>query len=177
MGRRCGPASPRRAADFVVMGDADDSYDFSRSKPFVEALRGGCDLVMGNRFRGGIAPGAMPWLHRYLGNPVLSFIGQRFFGGPLRDFHCGLRGLRRQAVLDLELVTPGMEFASEMIIKALLAQLRIAEVPTTLRQGRSRPPAAPAHLARRLAPPALPAALSPRAGCSSTPGPASRCWA
>jgi hypothetical protein len=107
----------------------------------VQALRDGHELVVGNRFAGGIAPGAMPVLHRYLGNPVLSFIGRRFFGGPLRDFHCGLRGFSRSAMLRLDLVTPGMEFASEMIVKALQAQLRITEVPTTLaKDGRDRPP-------------------------------------
>lgn len=126
---------------FVIMGDADDSYDFSALAPFVAELRGGAQLVVGNRFRGGIAPGAMPPLHRYLGNPVLSFLGRRFFGGPLRDFHCGLRGFERRAMLALHLVTPGMEFASEMIVKALQAGLRVAEVPTTLvKDGRDRPP-------------------------------------
>jgi glycosyltransferase involved in cell wall biosynthesis len=126
---------------FVVMGDADDSYDFRRLTPFIEALRGGADLVVGNRFRGGIAPGAMPFLHRYVGNPVLSFLGRLFFGGSLGDFHCGLRGFRRQAMLQLDLVTPGMEFASEMVVKSLQAQLRIAEVPTRLdKDGRDRPP-------------------------------------
>jgi glycosyltransferase involved in cell wall biosynthesis len=126
---------------FVIMGDADDSYDFSALAPFVAALRGGSDLVIGNRFRGGIERGAMPWLHRHLGNPVLSFIGRRFFGGQLGDFHCGLRGCRREAMLGLNLVTPGMEFASEMIVKSLQAQLRISEVPTTLvKDGRDRPP-------------------------------------
>jgi glycosyltransferase involved in cell wall biosynthesis len=126
---------------FVIMGDSDQSYDFSSLEPFVQALRQGYELVVGNRFRGGIAPGAMPVLHRWLGNPVLSFIGRRFFGGPLRDFHCGLRGFDRAAMLRLDLVTPGMEFASEMIVKALQAQLRVAEVPTTLaKDGRDRPP-------------------------------------
>lgn len=126
---------------FVIMGDSDQSYDFLGLEPFVQALRSGQELVVGNRFRGGIAPGAMPWLHRYLGNPVLSFIGRRFFGGPLRDFHCGLRGFNRQSMLRLDLVTPGMEFASEMIVKALQAQLRVSEVPTTLaKDGRDRPP-------------------------------------
>lgn len=136
---RAGIAAAR--GRFVIMGDADDSYDFSRLGPFVDALRDGFDLVVGNRFLGGIADGAMPLLHRYLGNPVLSFIGRRFFGGPLGDFHCGLRGFRRDAMLELGLVTPGMEFASEMIVKALQAQLRITEVPTTLaKDGRDRPP-------------------------------------
>jgi glycosyltransferase involved in cell wall biosynthesis len=126
---------------FVIMGDSDDSYDFSALLPFLTALRGGHDLVVGNRFMGGIAPGAMPWLHRYLGNPVLSFLGRRFFGGPLRDFHCGLRGFRRESMLTLNLVTPGMEFASEMIVKSLQARLSVVEVPTTLsKDGRDRPP-------------------------------------
>jgi len=136
---RAGIAAAR--SEFVIMGDADDSYDFAALLPFVEALRAGHDLVVGNRFKGGIAPGAMPWLHRYLGNPVLSFLGRAFFGGRLGDFHCGLRGFRRQPMLRLQLVTPGMEFASEMIVKALQAGLRITEVPTTLaKDGRDRPP-------------------------------------
>ncbi|MBM3692171.1 MAG: glycosyltransferase family 2 protein [Actinobacteria bacterium] len=126
---------------FVIMADADDSYDLAALGPFVEALRGGADLVMGNRFAGGIAPGAMPPLHRYLGNPVLSFIGRLFFRSRIGDFHCGMRGFRRAAVLGLGLRTTGMEFASEMVVKATLAGLAIAEVPTTLSpDGRSRPP-------------------------------------
>ncbi len=126
---------------FVIMGDADDSYDFSRLEAFVEALRDGHDLVMGNRFRGGIAPGAMPFLHRYLGNPVLTTIGRLFFDSPARDFHCGLRGFGREAILSLDLRTTGMEYASEMVVKASLGDLRVTEVPTTLsRDGRSRPP-------------------------------------
>jgi hypothetical protein len=126
---------------YVIMGDADDSYDFAGLKPFVDELRAGADLVMGNRFRGGIAPGAMPRLHRYLGNPVLSFLGKLFFKSPVGDFHCGLRGFSRGAVLSLDLQTPGMEFASEMVVKATLNGLRVTEVPTTLqRDGRTRPP-------------------------------------
>lgn len=126
---------------FVVMGDADDSYDFSQLSGFVERLRAGADLVMGNRFQGGIQPGAMPFLHRYLGNPVLSFIGRLFFRVSIRDFHCGLRGFSRESVMGLGLAAPGMEFASEMVAKAALAGLRIEEVPTTLRpDGRGRPP-------------------------------------
>jgi glycosyltransferase involved in cell wall biosynthesis len=126
---------------FVIMGDADDSYDFSQLDGYLAALRAGAQLVMGNRFKGGIAPGAMPLLHRYLGNPVLSFVGRLFFRVPIGDFHCGLRGFSRDALLGLGLVTPGMEFASEMVAKAALAGLRIAEVPTTLRpDGRGRPP-------------------------------------
>ena len=127
--------------EFVIMGDADDSYELSNLGPFVEALRGGADLVMGNRFAGGIEPGAMPALHRYLGNPVLTAIGRVLFRSPVKDFHCGLRGFRRQAILDLDLRTTGMEFASEMVVKATLNKLNIVEVPTTLSpDGRSRRP-------------------------------------
>lgn len=126
---------------FVIMGDADDSYDFNRLAGFVERLRAGDKLVMGNRFAGGIAPGAMPPLHRFLGNPVLSFIGRLLFRSRIGDFHCGLRGFDRDAIRSLRLVSPGMEFASEMIVKAELAGLPIAEVPTTLSpDGRSRAP-------------------------------------
>jgi hypothetical protein len=126
---------------FVIMGDADDSYDFESLDGMVEHLRGGADLVMGNRFQGGIAPGAMPPLHRYLGNPVLSFIGRLFFSIPVGDFHCGLRGFSRESMLALRLQSPGMEFASEMVVKAALNGLRIEETPTTLKpDGRSRPP-------------------------------------
>ncbi|HEY2336844.1 MAG TPA: glycosyltransferase family 2 protein [Burkholderiales bacterium] len=127
---------------YVIMGDADESYDFSRLEPFVEKLREGYPLVMGNRFTGGIEPGAMPPLHRYLGNPVLSLIGRVFFRiGVARDFHCGLRGFDRDRILSLGLKSPGMEFASEVVVKAALAGWRIVEVPTTLRpDGRGRPP-------------------------------------
>ena len=126
---------------YVIMGDADDSYDFSALMPFVDALRAGGELVMGNRFRGGIAPGAMPPLHRYLGNPVLSFLGRWFFRSDVGDFHCGLRGFDRQAVIGLGLRSPGMEFASEMVVKAMLHRLDVREVPTTLSpDGRSRAP-------------------------------------
>jgi len=126
---------------FVIMGDSDDSYDFSALDPFLAKLREGYDLVMGNRFQGGIRPGAMPPLHRYLGNPVLSRLGRLFFGSPVGDFHCGLRGFRREAILGLDLRLPGMEFASEMVVKATVKGLRITEVPTTLSpDGRSRPP-------------------------------------
>jgi hypothetical protein len=126
---------------FVIMGDSDDSYDFTALDPFVAQLRAGNQLVMGNRFRGGLAPGAMPPLHRYLGNPVLSTVGRVFFGAPVGDFHCGLRGFERGAMLGLDLRAPGMEFASEMVVKATMQGLRIAEVPTTLSpDGRSRPP-------------------------------------
>jgi hypothetical protein len=127
--------------EYVIMGDADDSYDFSNLMPFVTELRGGADLVMGNRFKGGIEPGAMPKLHRYLGNPVLSFVGRLFFRSPIGDFHCGLRGFRRDSAIRLGLQATGMEFASEMVVKATLAKQRITEVPTTLaKDGRSRPP-------------------------------------
>jgi glycosyltransferase involved in cell wall biosynthesis len=126
---------------FVIMGDADDSYDFGRLDAFVEKLREGYPLVMGNRFLGGIRPGAMPPLHRYLGNPVLSFLGRLFFRTRVGDFHCGLRGFDRAAVGGLDLRTKGMEFASELVVKAALAGWRIAEVPTTLDpDGRSREP-------------------------------------
>jgi glycosyltransferase involved in cell wall biosynthesis len=126
---------------FVIMGDSDDSYDFADLDAFLAALRGGHALVMGNRFKGGIKPGAMPPLHRYLGNPVLSTIGRLFFHSPCGDFHCGLRGFDRAAILDLDLRAPGMEFASEMVVKATLHGLSIVEVPTTLSpDGRARPP-------------------------------------
>jgi glycosyltransferase involved in cell wall biosynthesis len=126
---------------YVIMGDADDSYDFSRLDDFVAKLREGNEVVMGNRFQGGIRPGAMPWKNRYIGNPVLSGIGKLFFRCPVGDFHCGLRGFSREAFQRMRLQTTGMEFASEMVIKATLLKLRIAEVPTTLdKDGRSRPP-------------------------------------
>ena len=126
---------------YVIMGDADCSYDFAHLDGFVAKLRAGAELVMGNRFEGGIERGAMPLLHRYLGNPVLSFVGRLFFRTSIRDFHCGLRGFSRAAIERLGLVTPGMEFASEMVAKAALAGLSITEVPTTLRpDGRDRPP-------------------------------------
>src|ERR1700751_5993191 len=127
--------------EYVIMGDADDSYDFTSLMPFVEELRKGADLVMGNRFKGGIEPGAMPPLHKYLGNPVLSFIGRLFFGSKIGDFHCGLRGFSRDSVMALNLQATGMEFASEMVVKATLAGQHVTEVPTTLaKDGRSRPP-------------------------------------
>ncbi len=126
---------------FIIMGDSDDSYDFSSLDAFVERLRGGADLVMGNRFQGGIADKAMPPLHRYLGNPVLSFIGRVLYRTPIGDFHCGLRGFSKASIQQLNLNSPGMDFASEMVIKASLFDLKIEEVPTTLQpDGRSRPP-------------------------------------
>ena len=127
--------------EWIIMGDSDDSYDFSRLDAFVEKLRAGYDLVMGNRFLGGIAPGAMPWKNRYIGNPILTWVGRVLFRCPAKDFHCGLRGFRKDAFLRMDLRTTGMEFASEMVIKANLFNMRIAEVPTTLsKDGRSRPP-------------------------------------
>lgn len=126
---------------YIIMGDADDSYDFSNLLPFVQQLRGGNDLVMGNRFKGGIEKGAMPFLHKYLGNPVLSFLGRLFFNIPIGDFHCGLRGFSKEASERMGLRTTGMEFASEMVVKASLFKMKITEVPTTLKKdGRSHPP-------------------------------------
>lgn len=129
---------------FIIMGDADDSYDFSAIGPFMEKLRAGDDLVMGCRMpRGGgtVMPGAMPWKHYWLGNPVLTFIGRLFFKCPAQDFHCGLRGFSKAAYEKMGLNTTGMEFASEMVIKATLGGLRISQVPITLyKDGRSRPP-------------------------------------
>ncbi len=126
---------------YIIMGDADDSYDFSTLMPYLSKLRENYDLVMGNRFKGGIKKGAMPFLHKYLGNPVLSFIGRLFFKSNIGDFHCGLRGFRKDAYYKMELKTTGMEFASEMIVKASLLKLNIVEVPTILSpDGRSRPP-------------------------------------
>ena len=126
---------------YIVMADADDSYEFSHVPRFLEKLRQGYDLVMGNRFAGGIKPGAMPFLHRYLGNPVLTFIGKLFFWSDCGDFHCGMRGFSKAGYEKMGLRTTGMEFASEMVVKASLMGLRVAEVPTTLSpDGRSRPP-------------------------------------
>lgn len=136
---RAGIAAAR--GRYIVMGDADDSYDFARLDPFLERLRAGDDLVMGNRFRGGIEAGAMPFLHRYLGNPALSWLGRLFFRTLLRDFHCGMRGFSRDSIAKLDLRTTGMEFASEMVVRATLVGLKISEVPTTLsKDGRSRAP-------------------------------------
>ncbi|WP_158850653.1 glycosyltransferase family 2 protein [Saccharothrix deserti] len=126
---------------YVLMADADDSYALEDIEGFLVKLRGGADLVMGNRFQGGIAPGAMPFLHRYLGNPVLSKLGKLFFRIPVGDFHCGMRAFRRDRMLELGLRTSGMEFASEMVVRSALNHRRIEEVPTTLRpDGRSRAP-------------------------------------
>jgi glycosyltransferase involved in cell wall biosynthesis len=126
---------------YIIMADADDSYNFSNLSPFLEKLRAGYELVMGNRFAGGIKAGAMPPLHKYLGNPVLTGLGRLFFRSPCGDFHCGLRGFSKEAVVKLNLRTSGMEFASEMVVKSTLNKLRIIEVPTTLSpDGRSREP-------------------------------------
>ncbi|HDZ20689.1 hypothetical protein LCGC14_0367700 [marine sediment metagenome] len=129
------------AGRYIVMADADDSYDLSNLMPFLEKLRAGYDLVMGNRFAGGIAPGAMPVLNRLLGNPVLTWVGRLFFRCPAKDFHCGIRGFSAEAFARMDLRTTGMEYASEMVVKATLNGMRICEVPTTLRpDGRSRRP-------------------------------------
>ena len=126
---------------YVIMGDSDDSYNFSDLGCFVEKMREGYQLVMGNRFQGGIRPGAMPPLHRYFGNPILTMLGRLFFSSRCSDFYCGLRGFERQAILALDLQASGMEFALEMVVKATNNKLRIAEVPTTLSpDGRNRPP-------------------------------------
>jgi glycosyltransferase involved in cell wall biosynthesis len=128
-------------SEFIVMADADDSYDLSQLGPFVEALRGGAELVMGNRFLGGIERGAMPRLNRYFGNPVLTRLGRLLFRSPSGDFHCGIRAFRRSTILSLGLRTAGMEFASEMVVRATLAKLQIVEVPVTLSpDGRTRSP-------------------------------------
>ena len=128
--------------EYVIMADSDDSYDLANLGPFIHQLRAGHDLVMGNRFRGGIAKGAMPFLHRYLGNPVLSWLGRSLFGlKQVGDFHCGIRGFHRDRIRALSLCMPGMEFASELVVRAALSGYSITEVPTTLRpDGRSRPP-------------------------------------
>jgi glycosyltransferase involved in cell wall biosynthesis len=126
---------------YIVMGDADDSYDFLHVPRFLDQLRSGADLVMGNRFRGGIQKHAMPALHQYFGNPTLTRIGRMFFGSPVGDFYCGLRAFRKDAFQRMGLRTTGMEFATEMVVKATLLNLKIAEVPTTLSpDGRSRAP-------------------------------------
>ncbi len=136
---RAGIAAAR--GRFVLIGDADGSYDFSHLPRFVTELRAGFDLVMGNRFKGGIQPGAMPWKNRYLGNPILTSIGRLFFPAPVNDFHCGLRAFSAAAYRRMNLRTTGMEFASEMVIKSAILGLRVTEVPTVLRRdGRDRPP-------------------------------------
>jgi glycosyltransferase involved in cell wall biosynthesis len=127
--------------EYVLMADSDDSYDFGHAPRFVEQLRAGSDLVMGNRFRGGISRQAMPFLHRYLGNPVLTAIGQLFFKSPCGDFHCGIRAIRKDSFQRMDIRSTGMEFASEMVVKASLLRMKVSEVPTTLNpDGRSRAP-------------------------------------
>ena len=133
------------------MGDSDNSYDFANLDRFVEKLRDGYDVVMGNRFRGGIAEAAMPPLHRYLGNPVLSFVGRLFFRSAIGDFHCGLRGLSREAILGLDLDSPGMEFASEMVVKATHRRAQDHRGADDAVARRALAPAASQELARRLA--------------------------
>lgn len=126
---------------YILMADADDSYDLENLQPFVDKLRQGYDLVMGNRFKGGIAPKAMPWHHRYIGNPVLSFIGKLFFKTPANDFHCGIRAFTKEAIERMKLQTSGMELASEIVIKASILSMKVCEVPTRLfPDGRGRPP-------------------------------------
>jgi glycosyltransferase involved in cell wall biosynthesis len=126
---------------YIIMGDSDESYDFSNLMPFIIELRQGCDLVIGNRFKGGIEKKAMPFLHKYIGNPILSFIGRLFFHIKIKDFHCGLRGFTKEAYSRMNLTTSGMEFASEMVVKAALNKMKIVEVPTTLSvDGRTHPP-------------------------------------
>jgi glycosyltransferase involved in cell wall biosynthesis len=140
-GAACAAAASEAHGHYIIMGDSDSSYDFYELMPFVEALRQGNDLVMGNRFRGGIVPGAMPFKNRYLGNPALSAIGRLLFSSRIGDFHCGLRGFSRAAFQKMDLKSTGMEFASEMVLKAELVGLSITEVPTTLSpDGRSRKP-------------------------------------
>src|SRR6266487_4624817 len=126
---------------FIIMADADESYDLVNLMPFVEKLREGYDLVMGNRFKGGIKKGAMPWHHKYIGNPILSFVGQLFFKTPAKDFHCGLRGFAKEVVEKMNLQTTGMELASEIVIKSSILGMKVCEVPTTLSpDGRNRSP-------------------------------------
>lgn len=127
--------------EYVLMADSDDSYDFTHIPRFLSQLRSGADLVMGNRFRGGIAKGAMPPLHRYLGNPVLTAIGRFLFPSPCEDFHCGIRAFRRDSFRRMDIRSIGMEFASEMVVKASLFEMRVSEIPTTLSpDGRSHAP-------------------------------------
>lgn len=130
---------------YLIMGDADMSYDFREAFPMIEHLRDGADIVMGSRFRGTIQPGAMPWLHRWVGNPVLSAVARTLFRSNISDFHCGLRGLTKEAFEEIAPHTTGMEFATEVVAKAAARDMRIQEVPITLRpDGRSRAP----HLRR-----------------------------
>ena len=126
---------------YIIMADADDSYDLSNLMPFIDKLRAGYDLVMGNRFKGGIKKGAMPWHHRYIGNPILSLLGRVFFKTPANDFHCGLRGFTKAAIQKMDLQTSGMELASEIVIKSSILEMKVCEIPTTLSpDGRDRRP-------------------------------------
>lgn len=126
---------------YIIMGDADDSYDFSNIMPYIDKLREGYELVMGNRFKGGIEKGAMPWSHKYIGTPVISFLGRLFYKSKIGDFNCGMRGYNKESILNLDLKCTGMEYASEMIVQANLNGIKITEIPTTLKKdGRSRPP-------------------------------------
>jgi glycosyltransferase involved in cell wall biosynthesis len=135
----------RAAGAFILMGDADDSYHFDEALPMIEKLREGYDICMGTRLKGKIMDSAMPFLNRYLGTPVITVLGRIFFQIRLSDYNCGLRAFRKSTILGLNLVTTGMEWASEMIIKAKLEGLRMTEVPVTLfKDGRNRPP----HLRR-----------------------------
>ena len=153
---------------YVIMADADDSYDLENLGPFLARLRNGDDLVMGNRFAGGIEPGAMPWLHRWIGNPVLSGIGRLFFRTPVRDFHCGIRGFPQGRDPRSRLARRRHGVRERDGRQGELGKLQIHEVPTTLRpDGRSRG-AAPAQLPRRMAPPAIPVAVLPALGVRRT---------
>lgn len=141
MGAALLEGSKQAYGKWIIMGDSDNSYDFSELDGFVSKLNEGYDLVVGNRFKGGIENGAMPTLNRYLGNPVLTLIGKIFFHTPINDFHCGLRGITKESFLKLDLHSKGMEYYTEMAIRASLLKMRICEVPTTLaKDGRSRPP-------------------------------------
>lgn len=145
---------------YIIMGDSDDSYDFSNLSPFLEKLQSGYDLVMGNRFKGGIQAEAMPWKNRYIGNPLLTGIGRLLFNSQIGDFHCGLRGFSKAAFMRMDLHTTGMEYASEMVIKAALLGMQIAEVPTTLsRMGVRVPTSSP--VARWMASLTIYAAIQP----------------
>ena len=160
--RAAGAASPPPDGRYVIMADADDSYALDDLGPFLDALRGGADLVMGNRFAGGIEPGAMPALHRYLGNPVLSWVGRLFFKVPINDFHCGMRGFSRDAHPRPRPHAPtGMEFASEMVVRSRHRRADDHRGAHDPQARRPQPRAAPAHVAGRLAAPPLPAGVQP----------------
>ncbi len=147
---------------FILMADADDSYDLENLIPFLEKLRDGYDLVMGNRFKGGIKPGAMPWHHQYIGNPILSFIGRLFFHSPAKDFHCGIRAIRKDAIERMNLQTTGMELASEIVIKASILGMKVCEVPTKSISRWARRAATSTQFPRWLATPTVSLAIQPR---------------